>query len=89
MTKSDLAHAVLGLKPGATKPEIEAAYRKRRSETHPDRGGTEDLFRSVQAAYEDLMKQPCAKCSGTGYYQERIGAFVFKRECPICWRIKK
>lgn len=47
----------LGLTPSATLLEIKHAYRKRALETHPDRGGTDEAFRAVQAAYESALKR--------------------------------
>lgn len=46
---------ILGLEPGATLSEIKRAYRARALETHPDRGGSAEAFRSVQTAYERAL----------------------------------
>lgn len=43
---------ILGVAPSASGAEVHAAYRRRRAETHPDRGGNVDEFRRVQRAYE-------------------------------------
>lgn len=43
---------ILGVTPDARPAEIDAAYRRRRSETHPDRGGSAEEFDAVQRAYE-------------------------------------
>jgi hypothetical protein len=43
---------VLGVEPNARIVEIEAAYRRRRCETHPDRGGDAAEFDAVQRAWE-------------------------------------
>ncbi|ULQ45839.1 J domain-containing protein [Flagellatimonas centrodinii] len=50
---------VLGLLPGTapTRADIESAFRRRRSETHPDRGGNSDEFHAVQAAYQQALKE--------------------------------
>jgi hypothetical protein len=45
----------LGLTSAATLPEIKTAYRKRALEEHPDRGGTNEGFRKLQAAYESAL----------------------------------
>jgi hypothetical protein len=50
-------HDVLGVAPDARRVEIDAAYRRRRSETHPDRGGSADEFDAVQRAYEQSRIQ--------------------------------
>ncbi len=47
--------AVLGLKAGASKAEIKAAYRRLARQHHPDCGGDPDKFKEVQAAYERAM----------------------------------
>lgn len=43
---------VLRITPNAGRDEIEQAYRRARSLTHPDRGGDPDQFQRVQRAYE-------------------------------------
>lgn len=43
---------VLGVARDAHAADVEAAYRRRRSEAHPDRGGSADAFSAVQAAYD-------------------------------------
>lgn len=51
--QSDDWRAVLGVGLGASREEIESAYRRRRSEAHPDRpGGSQEQFYAVQRAYE-------------------------------------
>jgi len=47
-------YRVLGVSPQAPRPEIQAAYRKRLRDTHPDRGGDEAEFHLVQSAWETL-----------------------------------
>jgi hypothetical protein len=42
---------VLGIAPDATEAEIKVAFRRRAFETHPDRGGTDEAFRSVVDAH--------------------------------------
>jgi hypothetical protein len=41
---------ILGLKPSATLTEIKSAYRKGALAAHPDRGGSAERFRALQAA---------------------------------------
>ena len=43
---------VLGVSENAPKEEIQAAYKKLRSEHHPDKGGNADKFNEIQRAYE-------------------------------------
>ena len=51
-----LMWGILGVEPNARRVEIDAAYRRRRSETHPDRGGDADSFDAVQRAYEQATR---------------------------------
>ena len=47
-------YKILGIKQDATKRDIDKAYRKRASETHPDHGGSNEEFIQVRAAYEAI-----------------------------------
>lgn len=49
-------HEVLGVAADARRTEIDAAYRRRRSEAHPDRGGDAAAFDAVQRAYEQACR---------------------------------
>ncbi|MHA7275042.1 J domain-containing protein [Arthrobacter sp. HLT1-21] len=52
---SDRTHyAVLGLSPGATAKQVKDAYRRAARSTHPDAGGSAELFHDVAVAYETL-----------------------------------
>jgi hypothetical protein len=42
---------VLGVDPDAARPVIDAAYRRKLKQTHPDIGGDRELFDEVQEAY--------------------------------------
>lgn len=46
---------VLGVPRNADRSSAEAAYRRLRSEHHPDRGGDPEKFRAVQAAWEEYL----------------------------------
>ncbi len=48
-------HAVLGLKRSASQEDIKIAFRQKAMETHPDKGGDEEEFKKVRAAYECLI----------------------------------
>jgi curved DNA-binding protein CbpA len=50
-------HDVLGVDADADEAEIEAAYRKRVKETHPDQGGSVGAFLVVRSAY-DRLREP-------------------------------
>lgn len=47
-------YRILGVSPQAPKADIQAAYRRRLRESHPDRGGSADEFHLVQGAWEIL-----------------------------------
>lgn len=49
--------SLLGITAQATQAELKAAYRKRATETHPDRGGDPETFRRVVAAYAEAKKR--------------------------------
>jgi len=56
MATGDLDYyTVLGLSPTAGQDEIRAAYRRLVKQRHPDHGGTAEMFRLLQAAYETLI----------------------------------
>jgi hypothetical protein len=44
--------SVLGVPAGAPRAAVDEAYRRLRSSTHPDRGGSPEAFQRVQRAYE-------------------------------------
>lgn len=48
------AYATLGLDPDADDEAVRRAYREQVKEVHPDRGGDEERFKQVTAAYERL-----------------------------------
>ncbi|MFB6311498.1 MAG: ferredoxin Fer [Salinirussus sp.] len=50
----DAPHEVLGVDPDADEATIEAAYRERVKETHPDQGGSVGAFLVVRSAYDQL-----------------------------------
>jgi hypothetical protein len=55
------AFQILGLSARATMEEVKRAYRKCALETHPDRGGSAEAFRAVQAAYETISRRRARK----------------------------
>ena len=58
MTRAE-ALEVLGLTPAASDEDIKAAYRNLSKRVHPDvAGGSAELFRRVQVAYERLAEGP-------------------------------
>lgn len=52
--KQDNFYNVLGVEENATQDEIKKAYRKLAVEHHPDKGGSEDKFKTISEAYDTL-----------------------------------
>ena len=52
----DQARAILGVTDGASRDEIEAAYRRLIRRAHPDQGGTSGLAAQLNAARDRLLK---------------------------------
>lgn len=48
-------YEILGVAPSASLEEIKVAYRRPRA-THPDLGGSEEKFRQVQQAFQDISE---------------------------------
>lgn len=51
------AYEILGLKPGATKEEINKAYKDLMSKLHPDHGGNEYFAMRLNLAKDILLKK--------------------------------
>lgn len=52
------ARAVLGVEAGADAEMIRAAHRRLAASVHPDRGGSAELARRVNAARDLLLRRP-------------------------------
>ena len=50
------ARAILGVGAGASRPEIEAAYRRLMQRAHPDHGGSSGLAAQLNAARDRLVQ---------------------------------
>ena len=55
---------------------------------HPDHGGNIDTFRKIQTAYltarNELQKDPCPTCQGTGKIFAARGFFSMSSICAAC-----
>ncbi len=47
---------ILGVKPGASRDEVEAAYKRKARECHPDHGGSNEDMVKVNVAYEAMKR---------------------------------
>jgi DnaJ-class molecular chaperone len=50
-----VARRLLAVDPGATRDELQRAYRQRSKSLHPDLGGDPDAFVELRRAYEHLV----------------------------------
>jgi hypothetical protein len=53
--KEQKPHEILGIAENATPAQIKAAYRKLARKTHPDKGGSADVFEVIARAYRSLL----------------------------------
>jgi hypothetical protein len=51
------AYATLGVDPDATQAQIQAAFREKLKQRHPDHGGTEEQFAELQDAREAMLNK--------------------------------
>jgi DnaJ-class molecular chaperone len=80
---------ILGLADSATLEEVELAWKRLASETHPDRGGDADKFMACRAAYlqaraEVAEPKRCDECRGTGKITVSHGFSSMTITCNIC-----
>jgi len=47
-------YSILGVEETSTQEDIKKAYRKLAKENHPDKGGDEELFKKISAAYDTI-----------------------------------
>jgi DnaJ-class molecular chaperone len=52
----DYPYNVFGLKKSASQEDVKKAYRKEILKSHPDKGGSNELFRKIQEAWEYFKK---------------------------------
>lgn len=63
-------YEVLGVSRDASDADIKKAYRRKATEHHPDRGGDEEAFKELTAAYE-VLKNPEARANYDRYGDPR------------------
>ncbi len=63
--REEEAYEILGLAPGATQADIDAAFRRISKAVHSDRGGSDALFRKVKEAHETLTSKARATSRGS------------------------
>ena len=54
--EEDYPYNVFGLKKSASSEDVKKAYRKEILKCHPDKGGSNELFRKIQEAWEYFKK---------------------------------
>lgn len=86
-------YEILGVSENATQEEIKKAYRKKAVEHHPDKGGSEELFKQIASAYDTLgdenkrkdydnrKNNPFEGFGGGGFnpFEDFFGGSIFKQ----------
>ena len=68
---SRCVYEVLGLQKDVSQETIKQTYRKLCQENHPDKGGEEEVFKTIKSAYEKISCKEKRKQYDSGaYYQE-------------------
>jgi DnaJ-domain-containing protein 1 len=76
--KEQKPHEILGIAEHATPAQIKAAYRKLALKTHPDKGGSADVFEVIARAYRSLLssekEQPIRNTNlkGTAHWDSEL-----------------
>jgi DnaJ-class molecular chaperone len=60
-------YSVLGVDKDADEEKVKKAYRELAKEHHPDRGGDEERFKEIQAAYDQITSDEPDIGGGTGF----------------------
>jgi DnaJ-class molecular chaperone len=75
----------LGIAVGATKEQINSAYRSKALQYHPDRGGDPEVFKKIVEVYDRLMNTTvCGDCGGTGRKTMVLSPFIIDAVCGLC-----
>lgn len=78
------AEAILGLNPMFTADELKAAYKKAAILHHPDRGGSEEMMKKVNAANDMLKKRAGSGSSGSSSGFD-MSSFNARRDAMRTW----
>ncbi|MGA3220108.1 MAG: J domain-containing protein [Acidimicrobiales bacterium] len=81
---SDTLYEVLNVAPNASADEIRAAFRRLGAKVHPDRGGSNALFRSVKDAY-DILSDPHRRAEYDLWLMALSGAGPVARHDDRLW----
>lgn len=75
---------VLMIDEDADEDEIEQAYRERIKQTHPDQGGSQEEFRLVKSAYEEIQSDRSAETNSSGKANSRTTGVDTDTYCSNC-----
>ena len=76
------AGQLLGVDPKASKEEIKNAYKKKALKSHPDKGGSDEMFQRVADAYnlliaaKEAQPAPTHKANANDLFAELFGAMM-------------
>lgn len=78
------AHEILGIEPGASPAEVQAAYRRYAARNHPDHGGDPAKFVAGQDAYRRLVGRAAARAAlhedvALTFHRRRNGLWPLRR----------
>ena len=52
--------AILGLRPGASREDVQAKFRTLAKDRHPDAGGSDEEFQALQRARDEALRRAAA-----------------------------
>ena len=71
-------YAVLGADENASRPDIDRLYKRRAGQLHPDRGGTEEEMKSLNAAYAVLKDETIRRDYDAERHKPKTSATVIR-----------
>lgn len=82
------AFKFLGLEPGVTPAEVQAAYKRLAFRAHPDHGGSpeqfEELNQAAKAARDYALSELCHRCHGSCRISTSRGFHTVWQTCQTC-----